>query len=542
MKYHSKTISVLLLALMLLEGAASVAGQELWHVINADRYRRMSQFERVQYDKAFNLLRSNQFRAAASEFDRFQTQYKESEVLPYMVFLRAYALHQAKDRNRAIGVYNEVVDFYPGEIDAAAPALYYRGVAQFDNGDYSKGMLTMKELLDDPDYSKHKVAASASLQLVRNYWRNKEPEKAEHYLKQIYKNHRGNSAADNAKLFYMASCASTGKMADYTSWYLATYRDEAMEKNIKASELRCNMVNEMFDLIMVHHMYYHYFTKEDLILRYRGGKKGPDPHRELWTLIEDNKKFYERAERMWDYHSRSIHVLAAKRFVKDAEFDKRVADALNYVLKTPDDEKNKDRQQKRIARLVELLFQCNRWEHGAYVNNRIKDEKIRAWNQYRSLEGLRKWDDALTQLDTISNKFGTDVKLVNRAGWNKAWILQHAKKEYDEAIKVYRAIGEPPRTLWEVAECQKKKKDSKAAIQTYIEIENSFQDEAGPEAAWRRATYYKQLGNNKMAIAEAKRILKVYPKKQQASWSHQLLESMGIDDTGLGASVDDDDI
>ena len=55
MKYHSKTISVLLLALMLLGGAASVAGQELWHVINADRYRRMSQFERVQYDKAFNL-------------------------------------------------------------------------------------------------------------------------------------------------------------------------------------------------------------------------------------------------------------------------------------------------------------------------------------------------------------------------------------------------------------------------------------------------------------------------------------------------------
>ncbi len=537
MKFYQKYIAVLLLCAF----TVTVSAQELWHVVNSERFRRMSQFERSQYQKAFDLLRSGQFRAAAGEFDRFQVQFKESEVLPYMVFLRAYALHQAKDRNRAISVYNEVIDFYPGEIDAAAPAMYYKGMAQFDNGDYAKGMMTMKELLDDEDYGVHKVAASASLQLVRNHWKNKEPEKAELYLKKIYKDHRGTNAAEDAKRFYMASCASTGKMSDYTAWYQNTYREEAMEKKMKPSELRVNMVTEMYNMLMNYYYYYHFFAKDDLILNYRGGKRGPDPFKELWTYIHDNQKFYEKAGKMWDFYRQTIHINAAKNMEKDAAFDKRIADAIKLILDTPDDEKNKDRQQKRLAALVDMLYQSHRWAHGAYVNTRIKDPKKRAWNEFLSLEGMKKWDDALKQLDSISGKFSTDAKLVRDAGWRKGWILQHAKHQYDEAIKVYREIGEPPRTLWEIAECQKRKKDSQGAIQTYLEIENSFQKTDGPEAAWRRATYYKQLGENKKAIAEARRLLKVYPKSSQASWSHQMLESMGIDETGLGVSVDDDE-
>ncbi len=537
MKFYQKYIAVLLLCAF----TVTVSAQELWHVIDSDRFRRMSQFERSQYQKAFDLLRSGQFRAAAGEFDRFQVQFPESEVLPYMVFLRAYALHQAKDRNRAISVYNEVIDFYPGEIDAAAPAMYYKGMAQFDNGDYSKGMITMKELLDDEDYGVHKVAASASLQLVRNHWKNKEPEKAELYLKKIYKDHRGTNAAEDAKRFYMASCASTGKMSDYTAWYQNTYREEAMEKKMKPSELRVNMVTEMYNMLMNYHYYYHFFAKDDLILNYRGGKRGPDPFKELWTYIHDNQKFYEKAGKMWDFYRQTIHINAAKNMEKDAAFDKRIADAIKLILDTPDDEKNKDRQQKRLATLVDMLYQSHRWAHGAYVNTRIKDPKKRAWNEFLSLEGMKKWDEALKQLDSISGKFSTDAKLVRDAGWRKGWILQHAKHQYDDAIKVYREIGEPPRTLWEIAECQKRKKDSQGAIQTYLEIENSFQKTDGPEAAWRRATYYKQLGENKKAIAEDRRLLKVYPKSGQASWSHQMLESMGIDETGLGVSVDDDE-
>ncbi len=530
-----------LAAVLLFAFAAMLSAQELWHVIDAERFRRMSQFERVQYQKAFDLLRSNQFRAAAAEFDRFQTQFRESEVLPYMVFLRAYALHQAKDRFRAISVYNEVIDFYPGEIDAAAPAMYYKGMAQFDNGDYSKGMTTMKELLDDEDYSEHKVAAAASLQLVRNHWKNKEPDKAEQYLKKIYAGHRGTRAAEDAKNHYAASCACTGKLNEYTAWYLATFREEAMEKKITGAELRVKMLTELFELLVYHHNYHNYFQRDDLILMYRGGKRGPDPFGELWKLLLENQAAYDRAGKMWDFYYQTIRLNAAKSLEKNAAFEKRISDAVKFILSVPDDEKNKDRQQSRLATLVDQLYYCHRWDHGAYVNTRIKDPKKRAWNEFLALDGKGKWDDALKQLDAIAAKFPADAALVKNALWRKAGIYHYRKGMYDEAIKAYREIGEPPRTLWEVAECQKRKKDSQAAIMTYIEIENSFQNTDGAEAAWRRASYYKQLGESKKAIAEARRLLKVYPKSRQASWSHQMLESMGIDETGLGAGVDDED-
>ena len=185
-----KLTSLIVLALLLLTGGYAAAQEQYWQVIKERQLKMMSQFERVQYNKAFNLLKSDQFRAAANEFERFKEQYKDSEVLPYIVFFQAYSLHLAKDRNKAITIFNEVVDFFPGVIDAAAPALYYRGVAQIANGDYSKGMSTMNELLRDENYKNHPVAASASLQLVRNHWKNNDPQKANRDLRRIFKNLR----------------------------------------------------------------------------------------------------------------------------------------------------------------------------------------------------------------------------------------------------------------------------------------------------------------------------------------------------------------
>lgn len=529
----------LLTGLILLMAAAAfpaaLRAQNYWRVINEERYKRMSQFERVQYDKALDLLNRRQYRAAASEFERFLLQYKESDVLPYMVFMHAYALHQAKDRNRAISIYNEVLDFYPGEIEAAAPALYYRGVAQFENGDYTKGMKTMKQLLDDEDYGKEPVAASASLQLVRNHWKNKEPDKAVQYLKQIFSTHRGTEAADKAKNYFMASCLATGAVQEYTNWYLYTYQDEALDKKISPSDFRVNMANALYDLLADRS--WQYFSNENL-LAYRGGRKGPDPHREMWTYLQDSRRHYEKAGRMWDYYSRVLRLLATHRFLSNAAYEKMVSDAVNTILKEPDPKNDKGRQQKRLESLVEILFRGGRWEHGGFVNRKISDEKKRAWNEFRVKEGLHQWDDALKALELISSKFSADPAMVTRATWSKAYILRDRKGDFDGAIKAFRATGEPPRSLLEIAEAQKRKKDHKAVIQTYLEVENSFPD-YGAHAAMCRSDYYNRIGEKKKSIAEARRILKVYPKSSQSSWAHQHLESMGVEDTGGGIADED---
>jgi len=531
-------ISLLILTAILFTGTAGLQAQNYWQVINGERYKRMSQFERVQYDKAMELMRNRQYRAAANEFERFLAQYKDSEVLPYIKFLSGYALHQAKDRNKAITVYNEVVDFFGSEIPAAAVALYYRGVAQFDNGDYSKGMQTMKELLDDEDYAAHPVAASASLYMVENYWKSKKPQDAVRYLKKIFSEHRKDApdAANHAKAMLKAYYASVdGGMAEYANWYRGAYSEEAMEKKIKPAQFKVNMVDDMYGTVMGGDWRYNNLMSSDMIMKYRAGQKGPDPVREFWKLFQDNKKNYEKIGADWDFYLKELNLMQARKFVNDMEFDKRVNNIANYIQKTPDDEKNKGRQQQRLGWLFNKLLEFGRDPQAAYINTLIKNEHTRVWNEYVLIERKKDWEACLKKLDAIEAKFKDDSK---SCGWKRADIHHTKLHKYDEAIKLYRAVGDPPATLWRIADCCKAKKDSASALKTYIEIENSFPD-SGPQAAWARCTYYNELGEKKKSIAEARRIIKVYPKNQYASAAHQHLERLGVDATGLG-NVEDD--
>lgn len=545
MRFKKITFLILVASLIFSGAAVSLRAQNYWNVMDVKRIGQMSQFERGQYEKARKLLVDKQYRAAATEFDRYRIQYKESPVIPYIVFLCGYSYHCARDRYKAMDYYNEVIDFYSAEIPAVAVALYYRGVAQFENGDVSKGMASMKQLLDDPDYSKQPVAASASLSLVWNYWRNKEPGKAETYLKQIYETHYGSPAAKDARNYYIASCAATGKLVkDYPVWYMRANMRELQDKNKKVTptDLRVRMVSEVYDVLR--HSYHHYFQRDDLIVKYRGGKpKGPNPHKVFWAFYRTNKNYFETSGKLWDYYYKAVEINAAFRILGPKEFDELVSQAMDFILKTPNTkDKNGnlvDNQQKRLAALVEMLFRNGAFERAGYVNSRIKDDKTRAWNEYRVLEGLKKWDAALTLLDQISGKFASDSGMVSRCDWKKADILHYHKNKYDDAIKIYQSIGQPPATLWRIAECYRKKGDNKSALTTYNEIENAFPNSGDAvNAAWHRGDLYQRTGDKARAIAEYRRIMKVYPKSGQASWSHQRLESLGVDATGLGV-VDD---
>lgn len=543
-----KLTSLIVLALILFTGSNAHAQEQYWQVIKGPQMKMMSQFERVQYNKAYGLLRSDQFRAAANEFERFKEQYKDSEVLPYIVFFQAYSLLLAKDRNKAITIFNEVVDFFPGVIDAAAPAMYYRGVAQLQNGDYTKGMSTMNELLRDENYKTHPVAASASLQLVRNHWKNNDPQKANRDLRRIFKNHRANSpkAAEDAKHYYMAYCVSTGNLREYVAWYNYAYKAEAEEKKISPAQFKVNMVNAMYNLVMNWHNW-NRFLNDELLLRYRAGKKGPNPQQELWIFIRDSEPDYNKAGRMWDFFYNSLNLLSRhsnRRFITPVAFDKLVNNAIKFVKSEADPPSAKDRQQKRFAALVELLFGNREWGQGERVNSNLKDDKTRVWNEYRAMYGKAEdkrdnvtYEDCVRKLEGIASKFATESGMAARALDAKAYIYHHRIGKYEEAIKAYQERSNPPHTLYSIADCQKRLKKPQDALRTYAEIAGSFPREA-PNAFWHMGTYYQQLGDQKRAVATYRAILRRHPKSPQASWSHQALERLGIDETGLGADED----
>src|ERR1700733_12457115 len=110
----------------LLFPCAAKAATWTWE-LPAERYKKLDQFERAEYDKAANLLKQGSALTAAGEFEKFKIQFPDSSELSYALFMRGYALQQANQRNNAIKVYQEVLDYFGDQIDDAAPALYYMG-------------------------------------------------------------------------------------------------------------------------------------------------------------------------------------------------------------------------------------------------------------------------------------------------------------------------------------------------------------------------------------------------------------------------------
>jgi len=96
------------------------------------RYKALSLVERSYYDRAATCFRQQDFKAAAFEFERFSAELQdraEPSILAYTGFMVGYCRHQAKERNQAVKSYQEVLDIFPGEVDAAAAAMYHQGLA-----------------------------------------------------------------------------------------------------------------------------------------------------------------------------------------------------------------------------------------------------------------------------------------------------------------------------------------------------------------------------------------------------------------------------
>ena len=128
--------SVALAVLLLVALARPVTAGSNWSwELPTDRYRRLNAFERAQYDKAASLLKNASYKAAASEFDKFRIQFGDSAFIPYVLFMKGYSLHRDKKRHSAIAIYNEVLDYFPDQIEDASAALYYLGIAHIENGD-----------------------------------------------------------------------------------------------------------------------------------------------------------------------------------------------------------------------------------------------------------------------------------------------------------------------------------------------------------------------------------------------------------------------
>ena len=119
------------------------------------------------------------YRAAAAEWEKYRVQFEldnefnADAVNAYVEFMHAYSLQGARDRNKAIKKYQELLDLYPDETWITAAAQYMIGANQLANGESSRAkntFLAMVEAPEKPQWAKHPLACNAYLNIGDFYW------------------------------------------------------------------------------------------------------------------------------------------------------------------------------------------------------------------------------------------------------------------------------------------------------------------------------------------------------------------------------------
>ena len=196
----------------------------------------------------------------------------------------------------------------------------------------------------------------------------------------------------------------------------------------------------------------------------------------------------------------------------------------------------KSRDEKYIW-LSNTVLGLEEYEQALNYLNSVTRPALRLWQIYEIVGGsLDKWKEAVQILEQIEKT--NDREFYGQAREARAAAYKGPLAEYAKAISLYYEIDDPPRTLWIIQDCHILAGQFSEAINTLKEIESIFPSEAA-KAAWTRAQYYHRTRQGKMAIAEARRILKIYPKTGQSSQAHQLLEKYGI---ATGGGVEEDDV
>ncbi|MCY3022774.1 MAG: tetratricopeptide repeat protein [Planctomycetota bacterium] len=492
------------------------ATQWAW-VLPGDRYKTLSMFERAQYDKAATFLKSNDFRAAAAEFEKFKVQFQDSattSTLAYVNFMYGYCLYQAKDRNAAIKAFTEVLDYFKNEADDAAASLFFKGLALLDNGDTRKGLQCMQQMVEDPDHRYHPLAAGALRRLAENYWKQKQADLAVKYWKQVCADfwQANPEEAKEARNAVTNVYLQQGDYAGYEGWLIGdANRENAQHRRWVAVQ-----------------------AQEVAMWVFDANNYGPlkrDAHlkdaRAFLAWFKAQKPWFEKGNDVWTFYDRGINFLT-QRLPDKKERNDMVAEVSAFVRAARDNAKDDNARNdahNKLAWLVDRLCEMGDFTQAQLCADTIADPPYAAYKGYEVLARRQKWTEGVAKLQEIEKS--PNQYWAGRAKEERARVYRECTGEYEKAIKLYQEIDKPPGTLWSIQDAYKRWGKVKEALTTLTEIENSFPDQAAA-AAWRKVQYLEEAGDKTAAISGCRRILKLYKGAGESSAAHQLLEKYGI--------------
>jgi tetratricopeptide (TPR) repeat protein len=519
-------------------------------------FSEMTVFERAQYQKAEKLFLGKKYGLAANEFDKFALQFEDSPAVSAVLFLKGYSQLHALKRHTAIKTFYEVIDYFPDDINYAGASMYYIGHAHKQNGNHLEGLKVWRQFVTNKDYKRHTLAAPALKQLAANAYKNKEAAKGHRFRQQIYTdfyaiNKREAVAARDALVRAYVKEGEYGRIEALVKahdWkdartshgfyqYLYDQAIQAFDRDYPKAEVkqRGKDMVEFFNYWKQSRAVYAAAKAENTYLNRafafalaRIGDKGTwEPLcDELVGRTDDENTTKSIMITLISHEQTPKAMKLASRLKSDSTLKSIMATLINngkINQALPLQEKIDDKQAF-YPWLFDLLLKKGEHDFARHIVDKIQDPGLRHWKLYEWASAMKRWKECIEILQKIVVE---DEKRSVPANWALAGIYQNRTRQYDDAIKIYTVINEPPRSVWPIAACYKAKGEMNRAAATYSEIENFFPNEA-PKAALARARLYDHFGDSKKAIAEYRRILKVYKRSRESSVAHQRLEDYGV--------------
>ena len=532
------------LALATLAGAFASVAEPMrewdWHM-PGDVYKNLEFSDRAGVDRAVKLFEQAidaerrgvkvtdlvpRYRTAANEWRKVQVQGEaedsNSPLLAYAVFMQGYAFQQARDRNKAIARYNEVLDLYPDQKYIAVPARYMLSRVKREMGDVKQADADLDEIIEDREADGHKIFYNVLRDRAGAYWRKDQvDDAAELWAKIVFSKGKPdwNLWSWSRNDLILARLVG-GDFANLESAVLAGQEDAKKKRDAVAANAQ--WVSEI-------DRYGHHAVTQYLDGKYPKEKKASERKAQLEKLrkgyaawLDGEAHLFDGAADGWQFALAQLRAHAA--IEKPDQVTKRVK-GLEALVKNA----APDAVDGRARTLAFELVALGQKDAARACSDFAKNTLYRLRLKYDLEMQMGEWKAAAMYLEEyVGQKPPPPVEELKRAKYDLAWLYRVRLGKPDAAVKIYQDLDDPPRAIWGLAEALREcgKKDQSYATLKELSI---FPNEA-PNAVLRAAQWRENDGEKEKAIALYRGLLK-HPKWKETSASsqaHQALERYGI--------------
>jgi tetratricopeptide (TPR) repeat protein len=564
-----RTVGCMLLVSMV---ATQARGGDFEVQFSADDFKKLDTYEGHVLSKADGSFAKGDYKRALAEYDAFLLEFPDSpKSVPYALMRKARCLHKEQKRYEAVKVYQEVLDLFPNSVAYAAPAIYYQGMAHWENGEVDKAVEKWVKMASDPEYNRHYLGATAFTQLADQLVKQGKPDQAVQYYELVAKNFRtenptsANYAIDQLVKHFIRTSPNEAKLALLYK-ELKTFGghpgkvDDDLAKSraywdmIRGSVRRYGTFGEGEQALKKN--YLQYWTGQ-LEKRFPDWDDYQIMLASFYLELEgDEAKWLQRMDKLFtanqkpDDYDRVIrwirmysnHKKKAEEYYDKVALDKLTNKQLVELMMIAYDQIKNPTMGKSVYSKIKMadMADADKISLGSYfwkldpsllpdIYGSMQDKEMAdmEWLKYY----VSKPDEAKAM--PLFDKMIRTERFTEPALLMRAEFLFSLGK-YQQAITAFRACNNPPQNLWRIVDCFMKLQQYDAAIEQLREVEAFFKNQA-PQAAIRMAYVYRTAGKGDLFQAGLRRVLKQYPKSDESRTAHLELERMNV---RIGGGVD----